>query len=733
MSSSPTSAGIVSFGEYEADLRLHELRRNGSRVRLPDQAFRVLALLIERPGELVTREEIQKELWPSDTYVDFDHGLNNAVNRLREALGDAAEAPRFVETFPRRGYRFIAAITGRSLRLEAAHESGVARNISVLIQPSGVPRRETRPLFRKPLPWFLAVMAVVAVVIALKLTKAPPAPATRSYVLPPEGATFNLINDDGGSVVLSPDGRRLAFVAVGSDGPARIWIRTLGKLSADPLEDTEGATFPFWSPDGQWIGFFAEGKLKKIRLSGGAPIAISDAPFGRGGSWRNGVIIFAPGSHTGIYKVADSGGSPVQLTTVDPSVHTTHRWPKFLPDGRHFLYLAASHFRDAAHDALYIGSIDGGGQRFLVASEGDGTYASGFLFFYSKGMLQMQRFDSEAGQLQGEPRPTGEKVLYDSSIWKVVFDASENVMAYQLGEKAGGTQLRWFDRSGKELESLGTAAFQWEVHLSPDGKKIAIGIGEVGYSNIWVYDLTRNVRTPITFTKFDHGSPIWSANGKELLFASKRQHYAIARIGAGGGGTEQPLFDTGTDIWPLDISKDGRYLLYGQGINVGRSKSELWVYPTRSDHSPYRLLEGDSIETDAQFSPDGRWVAYVSNLGGREEVYAVPFHGPVSSSSAAVTQRIQVSVAGGRTPRWARYGTEIFYLAPDKNLMSVRIKHRGTKLELGVAHALFRVDFGYFTFPYDVSPDGRRFVVNTAMPEKAAPITLVENWQSDFK
>ena len=732
MASSPTSAGIICFGEFEANLRSRELQRNGARVRVPDQAFLVLAMLLERPGELVTRKEIQKELWPSDTFVDFDHGLNNAVNRLREALGDSAERPQFVETLPRRGYRFVAPVRWRSLKTEPRADIQAGAEPNPKLQSSSTAGHGASSVLRKPWVW-IVIAAAGALVIAVKPAHTPLPPASRSYVLPPEGATFHLINDDGGSVVLSPDGRKLAFVAAGSNGPARIWIRTLAKLSADPVEGTEGATFPFWSADGQWIAFFAEGKLKKTRLAGGAPITICDAPFGRGGSWKNGVIIFAPASHGGIYKVADSGGSPVQLTTVDPSMHTTHRWPKFLPDGRHFIYLAASHFRDAAHDGLYMGAVDGGSPRLLVASESDGTYVSGFFFFYSKGRLQMQRFNPEAGQLQGEPRPTGEKVLYDSSIWKVVFDASESVMAYQLGERVGGTQLRWFDRSGKELESIGPPVFQWEVHLSPDGKKIAIGIGETGYSNLWVYDLHRHVRTPVTFTKFDHGSPIWSLDGKQLIFACKGKYYTIARTEASGGGSEQPLFDAGADSWPLDLSKDGRYLLYGQGINIGRSKSQLWVYPTKGDGSPYRLLDGDGIETDGQFSPDGGWVAYVSNLTGREEVYVVPFRVHSSSSLRTVTERAQVSSAGGRAPRWRRDGKEIFYLGLDNTLMSVRITHRGMKLDLGVAHALFRIDPGFFIFPYDVFPDGKGFIVNTATPEKAAPITLVENWQSDFK
>lgn len=732
MASSPSSAGIVSFGEFEADLRSRELRKNGARVRLPDQAFMVLAILLERPRELVTREEMQREIWPSDTFVDFDHGLNNAVNRLREALGDSAEKPQFVETLPRRGYRFLATVKAHSAGIEPPGNVELATESSRIVQSSRIAGRDSRPPLRKSLFWILA-LGVIALLFAIKYAYTPNLPASRSYVLPPEGATFNLINDDGGSVVLSPDGRKLAFVAIDAKGPGRIWVRPLSKLSADPLDGTEGATFPFWSPDGQWIAFFANGKLKKVRLGGGPPINLCDAPFGRGGSWKKNVIIFAPASHTGIYKVADSGGSPVQLTTIDSSIHTTHRWPKFLPDGRHFLYLAASHFRDAAHDGLYLGSINGERPEFLVPSESDGAYVSGFLFFYSNGMFQMQRFDPQAGQTQGEPRPTGEKVLYDSSIWKVVFDVSENTMAYELGEKVGGTQLRWLDRSGKELESIGTPVFQWEVQLSPDGKKIATGIGEVGYSNVWVYDLVRRVRTQVTFSKFDHGSAIWSPDGKQLILGSKAKYYTLARIDSNGANSEQPVLDTGTDSWPLDLSKDGRYLLYGQGSNIGRTKSQLWIYATQGDRSPYRLLQGNSVEKDGQFSPNGRWVAYVSDQSGREQVYVVPFRTQSGSPSAVMSERVQVSVTGGSTPRWRPDGREIFYLAPDKTLMSVPVAYRRAKLELGTANALFHINPGYSNFPYDVSADGKRFIVNTAPPEKAAPITLVENWQSDLK
>jgi Tol biopolymer transport system component len=350
-------------------------------------------------------------------------------------------------------------------------------------------------------------------------------------------------------------------------------------------------------------------------------------------------------------------------------------------------------------------------------------------------MLQVQRFDPDTAKLEGEPRPTGEKVLYDMSIWKLVFDASESgVMAYQLGEKAGGGQLRWFDRSGRELESVGTPSFQGEVQLSPDGKKIATGIGEVGYSNLWIYDLPRRVRIPITFSKLDHGSPIWTADGRRLIFASKRKYYSLAEIDSSGAGSEKLLLDRGTDIWPLDLSRDGRFLIYGQGIQIGRTKSQLWIYPTTGKEQPFRLFTGDSVETDGQFSPDGRWVAYVSNESGQQQVYLVSFHGTSGSQSPSIVrQKLQVSVGGGQAPRWRRDGKELFYLAADHMLTSVPVAYKASEVELGAARPLFRVNPGFLYLSYNVSPDGNRFIVNTAPQEKAAPITLVQNWRSDFR
>lgn len=742
MASSPASE-IVTFAEFEADLRARELRRHGAKVKLPDQSFQVLVILLAHPGELVTREEIRNRLWPGDTFVDFDHGLNNAVNRLREALGDSADSPRWIETLPRRGYRFISVVNGGSLANGVVSE---ARPMAADPEQNGVDAvsvlRAEKPKYRnyRWLLWAAPAMVVVALLIAFELQKAPVVPSSRAFVLPPDDTTFNLIGDNGGSVALSADGGSLAFVAINRDGSALIWVRSLGKLLAEPLEGTEGATFPFWSPDGHWIAFFADGKLKKISLDGSSAVTLCDAPFGRGGSWnRDGVMIFAPASHGGIYKIPDSGGVPTPVTNVNTSIHTTHRWPKFLPDGRHFIYLAASHFADTSHNGVYVGSLYDKESKLLIHTDADATYASGYLFFLRKNVLVAQPFDFERGRLLGEPRPTVEKVLYDFSIWKAVFDASENgVMAYQLGVSVSGSQLRWFDRSGKQLEGLGEPGFQWDPSLSHDGRKLAENYAQVGsgYGSLWVYDLASSVRAQITFGKNDKGTPIWSRDDTQIVFAGKRQHYSLYQVDSSGAEQERLILDTGNDTWPYDLSPDGRFLLFGQGLNIGRAQSQLWVYPIKEGTKPFRLLEGESVEVDGQFSPNGRWVAYSSNQSGRDEVYVVPFPALSSDRKNVVAGRKwQVSLSGGHQPRWRRDCKELFYMAADNTLIAVPVMSRGSKFEAGPAHPLFRTNPPLTSdhFSYDVLPGGSRFIVNTAAPERAAPITLVENWLSDFK
>jgi len=736
MSSSSAPVQVIRFGVFEADLRSGELRKSGVKIKLHDQPFQILTMLLERPGELVTRDEIRKSLWPGETFVDFDHSLNNAVNRLREALGDSAESPRFIETLPRRGYRFVA----QTIHASSAeiHITTPTRDQPKAPEPIYPFKVAQSTLYRWVFGAGLAVLMVV-VLVAFRLDRTPLVSSSRLFLLPPDGTTFNLIGDEGEPIALSPDGTRIAFGALNSEGKTQVWVRPLGQLVSTAIDGTEGATFPFWSPDGRSIGFFARGKLKRVSLdASNSPIVLCDAPFGRGGSWNSrGFIIFAPSSHSGIYRIPDSGGEPAPITTVNASMHTTHRWPKFLPDGEHFIYFAASHFNPPTHDGVFFGSLDGKENKLIVNTDGDATYASGYLFFLRKDMFMAQRFDPERAQLLGEPHPTVEKVLYDPSAWKTVFDVSgQGVMAYQLGDRVRGTQFRWFDRAGKQLGVLGEPSFQWEPRISRDGRQLVVGIADGGYSNLWVYDLGRGGRMQITFSKYDNGSAAWLPRNNRILFSAKRQHYSIYEVDARGAEPEHLILETGIDSWPLDVSSDGRFLLFGRGVTIGRSKSQIWVYPMSGGHQPFRLLSGEARELEAQFSPDGKWVAYTSNESGQDQIYVVPFPAFFNTGqrrSAALQGKWQISTAGGHAPRWRRDGTELFYLASDNHVMAVSVSTRSGKFAFESPRSLFHASPGFYNVSYDVSPDGAKFIINSAPEERTAPITVVQNWLADLE
>ena len=309
------------------------------------------------------------------------------------------------------------------------------------------------------------------------------------------------------------------------------------------------------------------------------------------------------------------------------------------------------------------------------------------------------------------------------------------MIAYQLGNRVSGNQFRWYDRSGKELGILGEPLIEFQPCISPDGRKLAVGMADGGYSRLWVYDLALGDRKQITFSKYDYGSPIWSPDGTHIFFSGKREHYSIYRVDSRGAEPEEPILDTGTDTWPLDVSSDGRFLAYGEGVGIGRSHSRIWVYPLNSKGKPFRLLQGEAVEGAADFSPDGRWVAYTSNESGRDEVYVVPFAAPQSSGKTEYVLskgKWQISNSGGHAPKWNQNKKELFYLAQDNTIMAVALSIRGSTFAFDTGRALFRANPSFYSLAYDVAPYGRRFIINTAPQEKTAPITIVENWLSDF-
>ena len=585
-----------------------------------------------------------------------------------------------------------------------------------------VARRQSR----ERLAWAVAaVFAVATVALSVAIWQRPRTTArpVRTSVLPPEKTTYHFTGDGAGPVAVSPDGLQLAFVATDSSGKSLLWARPLDAPVSRALAGTDGATYPFWSPDSRYIGFFADGKLKKIEASGGPALALCEAPDARGGTWnRDGVILFERHFREPLFRVAATGGEVTQVTKFDESRReTTHRWPSFLPDGNHFLYLAGSHSvgTESELHAIYLGSLDGKARRLLVNTRSKPLYAAGHLLFVRQKTLMAQPFDAQSGKLSGDAFPVAENVQEDPGFFTAVFSVSEGgILAYQEGGgNAGRYQPAWFDRSGKQLESVGSPGNTYTPRLSHDNRRIGFGLGDPG--DIWLEDLARHVSTRLTFDPADDSDSIWSPDDTRIVFSSQRSGAGdLYQKAASGTGSDELLFSSKNLKIPTDISPDGRYVLFFD-LNP-KTKWDLMVL-SLPDRKVTPFLQTEFDETLGMFSPDGHWVAYMSNESGRFEIYVQPFPGPGG--------KWQVSTAGGTAPVWRRDGKELFYLTPDRKVMALRVK-TGVTFEAEVAKPLFEAHIRNDPDrQYDVSNDGQRFLINAPLGEETSPpITLVQSW-----
>jgi len=588
---------------------------------------------------------------------------------------------------------------------------------------------------RERMAWSVAAVLLVALAAGAfaYFRRAPEEThAVRFFVSPPETWSLARQADPGGAaqvpLTVSPDGLRVAFVAVGADGRTLLWVRSLDTLSAEPLAGTEGASRPFWSPDSRFLGFFADGKLKKIDVSGGPAITLCDAPSQRGGTWsRDGVIVFAPTNTSALQKVSAAGGVPTAATSLAQG-ETSHTQPSFLPDGRHFLYRTGAAAPNPGL-SIYLASLDSAERKLLLNTDSANVlYSQGHLLFLRETTLMAQPFDARRLELTGEAFPIAEQIQTTAGAPPYgFFSASQNgVLAYQTGTGAVGTRLMWFDRTGKQTGALGDPAVYNDLGLSPDGKRASVNILEGGRTrDIWLYDLARGLRTRFTFDRADESNSIWSPDGSRIVFRSNRKgHWVLYQKASSGAGGEEVLLDDNLEKYPVSWSPDGRFILYR---NLGPTTgNDLWVLPLSGNRKPIPLLTTEFNENFGQFSPDGRWVAYHSNESDRNEVYVAPFPGPGG--------KWQISTAGGTFARWRRDGAEIFYLATDNRLMAAAVNGRGGSFEVGVVKPLFETRAGPAGYRYDVSADGQRFLINTLPGQTAsAPITVILNWTAGLQ
>jgi Tol biopolymer transport system component len=576
---------------------------------------------------------------------------------------------------------------------------------------------------REKLAWAVAAVAAVAAIAfaAAFVRRAPAKGRTVRFEIPtPEEVTSIDLPR------ISPDGHTIAFNATDSSGKTRIWVRPLNSLTAQPLGGTEGASRPFWSPDGRYLGFVAEGKVKKIDVSGGPAQKICDAPTGSDGSWSSeGVILFDGTGTDPIYRVSASGGTPtVAVKASAERKEAQVGWPDFLPDGKHFLYMATG---QKPEDTQYrIGSLDSTETKTLAPAQTMITYAPpGYLLFVRDRTLVAQSFDPRAIKTTGEPVPLAEKVG-TNTVGLALFSVSrEGTLVYRTGEI--GTRMTWVDRSGKELETVGDPSDSRNPALSPKGDRLAYDLSDArgGRADIWIRDLTRGVSSRFTFGAADEIAPVWSPDGTKIVYSDNRTgSFDLYEKAANGQGDEKPLVHSDELKIANDWSRDGRYIAYSnQSKDTG---FDIFVLPTFGDRKPIPFLKTSFNELLPVFSPDGRFIAYQSNESGRSEVYVQSFPVPAG--------KWQVSTAGGLEPKWRADGREIVYRAPDQNLMAVEVK-TGDSFQAGVPKPLFpaRTAPGLARNRYMAVPDDQRFLIVAPLKrESMTPTTVVLNWLAEL-
>jgi eukaryotic-like serine/threonine-protein kinase len=594
--------------------------------------------------------------------------------------------------------------------------------------------------YSEPLAWILAVVALVAAIamgtihFSLRESKL----VVRSQINAPEKFRFNFVGDNGGPPVISPDGKLVVFSAM-VNGKSQLYLRSISKLSLDALPGTEGGTFPFWSPDSRSIGFFTIDKLKRLDVGGGPAVAVTDAAQGRGGSWSaSGVILFTPNFNSPLFQVPASGGTPAAVTHMDPK-YTTHRWPWFLPDGKHFLYLAANHNDPtSANTGVYFASLDGKENRLLVSSRSNAIYASGFLLYVRDNVLVAQSMNASSGQFQGDATVLNDDVQVDATLWRGTVAASENgTLLYQPGSAQAGLNMAWFDRNGKQEGTLSVPNDYRQIELSPDGKRVVVSMGEP-LASLWVYDLTRKTKTRLTFGNENYSHPVWSRDGSQIAYtqgggaANDAGHKVLSRA-SNGTGEEKLLLtldlSSGMQQALCDWSPDGQFLMFRNGFSGAGDGFDLWMLPLFGDRKPFPYVTGPGDQQYAQFSPDGKWVAYVSDETGRNEVYVAPF--PKTGA------KWQVSQNGGMLPRWRRDGAELLFAGFNSGqFMAAKVNGRGANFEVGEVRELFTMNNmspSIASEQYDVSADGKHFLVITTGEAGTLPLTLVQNWRAELK
>jgi len=618
-------------------------------------------------------------------------------------------------------------------RFQSARDLGFALGALSGTGATAALRQAKTPRSENVLKWGIVGMGLLIAGVGLGYLisgKAQNTPQLRAILPVPSGVAMYTLGDEAGTPALSPDGSDMVFVGT-AEGKTMLFLRPMTEANAKPLPGTENGKFPFWSPDGKSIAFFADQQVKRVDVAGGPPQILAPADDGRGGTWAGETILYAPYIYGGIWRVPANGGKAEQVTKLDAAFHTTHRWPRFMPDGRHFIYLAQHHSgRNPENAGIYVSSLEGGPAKMVLHSDASAFYSSGYLLYYRDGSLLAQRFDDVKLELTGNTTPLA-PALRDSANWNLLASASENgVLLYQsTGELKYPVVL--FDRTGKSQGPVQLAG-QWnDIRLAPDGTRVATVNNEIGPTgDLFVYDFRSNAQTRISFGQ-GPWFVVWSPDGKQVVYSSQKpgsENTEIVVAQSDGSGEQRlALPEKGIDQ-PTDWTRDGTYLVLTHGP---RSAQQILLLPMSGDREPVPFFPGSKIETsEGRVSPDGKWIAYVSTEFGPNEIFVTSFpsgRGKWQISSRAVQP----------PPIWGADSKTLYYASSAGDIEEAKLQTSATSIAIEGVRPLFRSPFLTSTVRavFDVrdTRNGPRFIGSVSPDASALPLNVLTNWTAELK
>lgn len=715
------------FGPFSFDLRTFELTRNDVGLRLEEKPARLLACLIERRGTIVTREELHVLLWPTGVNLDFDHGLNKAVNKLRAVLGDNSTNPVYIETLSRRGYRFVhrvelvaeplpaseprqapASAAANASPLEVQHNSAPVNTGTIAAGTDDEPRQWKRQgaatlLF---LSAMLAAVSLFLPAVWIPGHQSPAHSAGLKRIRMPAG--LRLITEGDGTLALSPDGTRAAFAAAGEDRIPRLWLYDFRTAQAHELPGTEDGTMPFWSPDGARLGFFTVFNLKTIDLASYSIKTLAATSSPKGGTWSpKGVILYAAETRGPIFRIPADGGEAVAVTRIDSKLTlTTHRWPSFLSDGTHFVYLEADHNQPNAPGTVILASIDGAGSKALLKSDSNAIARGNNLTYYLNGRLLSVSLSADKLKPQAHQTLMATSVNCDHGSWYCSFDLNNSGLLYRPGNQtAESDRIEWFDEAGKKIRDMGRPGLYRSVALSPDGKTVAVACGDPN-THVCLF------RQDGTMSKIGSSGlvteAVWAPDSSAIAYQNHRSNsdFTLVIESVHRSRSSKDLIHSRLDYSPIAWHPSGKAILYERARLGGIY--DLAILDLKSGDSTPFLSDLPSAPGLARFSPDGKWLAFNKEIDGAKQVFIASFPNP--------SVQFPLTTEGGCSAKWRGDGRAIYYLGPGDTFYSVPISPSSHGFRIGTPVKLFRPPIFYAPWncdAFDVSSNGRRFLVNS--------------------